>query len=274
MSDVPVLPIGQAVPVCELGYIVNPCRTERVVSPWREAVNLLNALCQTSLGASLHSLYLRGSVPRGTAVEHRSDLDAVCVTRSPSPTLPPSFQAAVQARVLQAHPFCTGVDLRIVPHDKLLNPDRSAALQFFLKTQSLCIAGEDITAHWASFTLRQARLTLQGLTTSLAGTRASLASEPGLGADERRQLCRWITKKIIRAGFELVAERERAYTRDLYPSWTGFARHYPEMAGPMREVLTLAINPRSDPLQIETALKVGDWLRTQWQPATGAPDQL
>lgn len=274
MSDVPVLPIGHAVPVCELGYIVNPCRSERVVSPWREAANLLSALCQTSLGASLQSLYLRGSVPRGTAVEHRSDLDAVCVTRSPPLTLPPSFQAAIQARVLQAHPFCTGVDLRIVPYDKLLNPNRSAALQFFLKTQSLCIAGEDITANWASFPLRQARLTLQGLTTSLAGTRASLTGEPGLGANERQQLCRWIAKKIVRAGFELVAERERTYTRDLYPCWTGFARHYPEMAEPMREVLTLAINPRSDPLQIEATLKVGDWLRTQSQPANNAPGQL
>lgn len=60
MRDLPILPIGHAVPVCELGFIVNPCRNERVVSPWRDAVNLLSTLCQTSLGASLQSLYLRG----------------------------------------------------------------------------------------------------------------------------------------------------------------------------------------------------------------------
>ena len=272
MRDLPILPIGHAVPVCELGFIVNPCRSERVVSPWREAVNLLSTLCQTSLGASLQSLYLRGSVPRGTAVEYHSDLDAVCVTRSPPP-LPPSLHAAIQARVRAAHPFCTGVDLRIITHDRLLTPGRSAALQFLLKTQSLCIAGEDITENWPSFGLQQARITLQGLTTSLAGTRASLTRQPGIGADECEQLCRWIAKKIVRAGFELVAERERAYTRDLYPCWTGFARHYPEMAEPMREVLTLAINPRPDPLRIETALKVGDWLRIESRQRGNATDQ-
>jgi hypothetical protein len=272
MHDVPILPIGHAVPVCELGFIVNPCRNERVVSPWREAVNLLSTLCQTSLGASLQSLYLRGSVPRGTAVEYHSDLDAVCVTRS-LPPLPPSLPAAIQARVREAHPFCTGVDLRIITHDRLLSPGRSAALQFLLKTQSLCIAGEAITENWPSFALQQARITLQGLRTSLAGTRASLTRQPGIGADERQQLCRWIAKKIVRAGFELVAERERAYTRDLYPCWTGFARHYPEMAEPMREVLTLAINPSPDPLRIEAALKVGDWLRIESRQRGSATDQ-
>jgi hypothetical protein len=45
------------------------------------------------------------------------------------------------------------------------------------------------------------------------------------------------------------------------------------MAEPMREVLTLAINPRPDPLRIETALKVGDWLRIESRPRGNATDQ-
>jgi len=263
-ASTPILRIGQATPVSEQGTLVNPCRADLVASPWRDAVDMLVRLCKSAWGESLHSLYLRGSVPRGTAVEHRSDIDAVCVLVAPPPSSV-SIEAAQIGRTIRLHyPFCVAVDLRVIARQALMDPDRSANLRFLLKIQGLCIEGDDLTAQWAPPTLSEARMTLRALPSALAATRASLAEQPGLPEAARMRLCRWITKKIVRAGFERVAERERAYTRDLYPCWEAFARHTPEMAQPMYEVLALAVNPCFDAARISAALPVGDWIvRTQ-----------
>jgi len=257
-ASTPILRIGEATPVSEQGTLVNPCRADLVFAPWREAVDMLVRLCRTAWGESLHSLYLRGSVPRGTAVEHRSDIDTVCVLTAP-PSSPVATQAAHIARTIRLHyPFCVAVDLRVIAYQALMDPYRSANLRFLLKTQGLCIEGEDLTARWAPPTLSEARMTLRALPAALAATRTSLAQQPGPPEAAGIGLCRWVTKKIVRAGFERVAERERTYTRDLYPCWEAFARHTPQMAQPMYEVLALAVNPCFDAARIRDALLVGD----------------
>jgi hypothetical protein len=79
-------------------------------------------------------------------------------------------------------------------------------------------------------------------------------------AELMRRRCRWLAKKIVRAGFELVAQQEQAYTRDLFPCWEAFARHHPAHATAMQQVLAMAVEPSSEPDQIRAAMALGTWL--------------
>ncbi len=256
----PVRPIGRAVPVDARGCVVNPCTREQIAEPWLGAVHTALALIRMALDTSLHSVYLRGSVPRGTAVANLSDLDLVCVLSSPPPSQSRSSFSTIDARIRQRHPFCTGADLRVVSRERLMEPGRSVTLRFLLKTQAVCIHGEDLTTQWEDVPLAQAKIALAALPASLAAVRAFMHAHPDGETDQRARLYRWVAKKIVRAGFELVAERERAYTRDLYPCWEAWSRHRPDKAHDMYQTLLLALEPQTDPAAITKALQLGDWV--------------
>jgi hypothetical protein len=154
-----IQPIGRSQPVDSQGFIVNTCSADLIKAPWSRLVSDLLAQCQDELGDSLHSLQLRGSVPRGLAVEGLSDLDVFCITDGRLP------QASVwidrMARRLQAlHPFCRGLDLRVWPLCDLVGLPSGHPARFLLKTQGLCIWGPDATADWAPVPLVSAGLKL------------------------------------------------------------------------------------------------------------------
>ncbi len=50
-------------------------------------------------------------------------------------------------------------------------------------------------------------------------------------------------KIIVRAGLALVIDRENQYTRDLYPAYKIFSKHYPEKEAQMKQALKYAIEP-------------------------------
>ena len=62
------------------GYIVNPC--SGIQNSYKTLVEETCQLLQSQLQNRLHSLYLYGSVARGTAVEGKSDLDLVVLFQS------------------------------------------------------------------------------------------------------------------------------------------------------------------------------------------------
>ena len=61
-------------------------------------------------------------------------------------------------------------------------------------------------------------------------------------------------KRILRAGYELVMEKEKGYTRDLYPCYAGFTKYFPEQGSEMRQVLQLALNPTENISTIKNIL--------------------
>ena len=64
--------------------------------------------------------------------------------------------------------------------------------------------------------------------------------------ETNKHLCHDMMKAFLRAGMLLVMKRQRAYTRDLYPSYKCFSKYYPAQEPTMRRCLELAVNPISD----------------------------
>ncbi|WP_126147087.1 hypothetical protein [Synechococcus elongatus] len=224
------------------GYLVNESSLEKIDHPWRSLVQSLLEGCQSCVGASLHSLYLRGSIPQGKAIQGISDLDSILVWQHQSPD--PAAIDHLQQQLQRQAPFCQGIEIAVIGYDAL---QVNQSLQTLLKIQGLCLWGQDLITTWPAVQVGPQLLIHQPhLERDLAAVqhelRQLLPSSPRFHV-RMRESCRWITKRLLRTGYELVMEREQAYTRDLYPCYVGFARHYPEQAGAMYKALELAIAP-------------------------------
>ncbi len=64
----PIQKIGHLMRMDSEGYLINECNWEAIQLPWLTLVEALGNICIEELGDRLHSLYLRGSVPRGQAI--------------------------------------------------------------------------------------------------------------------------------------------------------------------------------------------------------------
>jgi hypothetical protein len=68
-------------------------------------------------------------------------------------------------------------------------------------------------------------------------------------------------KRLIRTGFELVMEQEQTYTRDLYPCYAAFSRHFPAQEPQMQHALERAIAPSDSKGALAQFLKLfGAWM--------------
>ena len=82
-------------------------------------------------------------------------------------------------------------------------------------------------------------------------------------------------KAFLRAAMLLVMKRQRAYTRDLYPSYQCFSRYYPAKEPAMRRCLELAVNPISDPtILLPFATDLADWMRQATETEFGPLELL
>jgi len=74
-----ILKIGRLLKTDKDGYIVSESSAEKIASPWKEAVEEIKNAYLSHLGDIVHSIYVRGTVSRGEAIESISDIDTFAV---------------------------------------------------------------------------------------------------------------------------------------------------------------------------------------------------
>jgi hypothetical protein len=284
-----VLEIGHIVTTDEAGFIINPARSEKLVEPWKQVVEAVKLAYLRHLGDNVHSIYVRGSVARGLARESISDVDSFAVVRREVGDL--SWAAGVAKEVTQRFTFCAGVELICLTSDGLLRgaDDYHASWRMILKTQCVCVYGEDLSARLPDYKpgpetvvhatdlRRQVQRMTDGLRVLLFLARLPfgerLFKTSGGGYRALVSLgCAELMKRIVRTGFEVVMEEERAYTRDLYPCYKIFAKHFPERESSMRRALELAINPTGEPRVLLAFLEdFGRWMVAAAEKRYGPP---
>ncbi len=159
------------------GYLIPDVSLDNIVPPWDEAVDFIKNAYIGHLGESLHSVYIRGSVARGLAVEGISDLDSFALAR--------------------------------------------------------------------------------GYPSKMEGVKIG---------------CRWICKRFLRAGMDLVLSRSKAFTRDLYYCYEEFAKFYPQQDAAMWQALEYAINPTGNVEELLPLVKeLGDFLAQEADVVFGVP---
>lgn len=233
------------------GRLSNPCGVEKIHPRFSSLLQELVRAYREVLGESLDGVYLRGSVPRGRAVQGVADLDSLALVRGLEPEQLRRLESDLEARVevLEAQaPEVAGIEALLLDRDRVLNRSGSSPWPFLLATQGLCLAGVDRIPRLGPMGLADApRLHLPGLKKVAEIFRSERADDP-------EDLVVWASKQFLRAGFELVLQAEGTYTRDLYPCWEGFARHHPEKGPAMRRVLEWALAPPTDLDRVQATL--------------------
>ncbi|WP_448574430.1 hypothetical protein [Trichothermofontia sp.] len=244
-----ILPIGHLIGTDTEGYLVNECHWSRIQSPWLELVEAWRSGCRQIWGDCLHSLYLRGSVPRGAALPHLSDLDGVIVLQdewdAPAATSQTAL-ADLRQSLLRQYRFCRNIEALVFSDDEI---QRSPTWQALLKVSGLCIEGQNRQPEWPP--VKPGPILVShafDLAADIAEVRSYLRSLPAQHwgfTEQVKNRCAWINRRLVRVGFELIMTEEQAYTRDLYPCYQRFAAHFPHLERLMRKALELAIAPSS-----------------------------
>ncbi|AKJ30949.1 hypothetical protein [Caldimonas brevitalea] len=251
-------PMGAFLPVDAEGYLVNDCRADHV--PPALAALVIEHYRQ-SFGAHLRSVYVRGSVARGTAVDGVSDLDTFAVVddaASPScPLLPPELLERLHA----AAPGLADFEFHACRRSAVTGSYYST-WAFLVKTQSACLHGEDLGPALAPYRVGPELMAeALYLRQRLALYAQRLAAEQQAPPPQQIATCQWFMKALVRAAFDLTLDRARRYTRDLYPCYATFAELYPERGPDCWRALEWAISPTPDTEpQRQLAEDFGHWI--------------
>jgi hypothetical protein len=77
-----------------------------------------------------------------------------------------------------------------------------------------------------------------------------------------KRLCLDMMKAFLRTGMLLVMRRHNGYTRDLYPSYLCFSKHYPDQEPIMHRCLEFAVNPIADAhILLPLVTDFSQWMR-------------
>ncbi|MFJ6778776.1 nucleotidyltransferase [Streptomyces yangpuensis] len=229
------------------GYFEREGSLGQVQSEFREVVAAARERTGEAYGRRLHSAYLYGSVPRGTALPGRSGLDLLLVLHH-APSHDDRDTAEVLARGIDAD-FEQIDGVGVLLHDKeaVLSEEERFDLGWFLACLCTPLLGADLAEHLPRYRPDSllARETNGDLAALLPLWRTSLreASDPA----EYRRLSRLFARHLVRTGFTLVMPRWGGWTSDLTESAEVFGIYYPERAAQMRAAAAVALDPALDP---------------------------
>jgi hypothetical protein len=236
---------GRFLAADKFGYVQPDVALERIDRKWRPLVD--SVARAVMLRGGVRSVYVRGSIPRGLSIEHVSDADFIYFSEIDFDQLDRDLEDAVKAEF----PFVPEVSLfRLgrAQFDKIHHPQRRPYFHMLIKTQSLLLAGDDVAKLIEPFRIGPEMVShVFALENEFAKSQQWLLNLPASIPNEHkkaaeRSVRRWISKRIVRSGFEVTMNRTDHFTRDLYLCYEQFSMFYPERAKQMYQVLVNCLN--------------------------------
>ncbi len=249
-----IKPIGSFFPQDKNGFILNDTSFEKVQKQWLSVIERIKKSYIDNFGKKVHSIYLRGSVARGSNVDGFSDIDIFAVIYDLEERWKMGeWQPDLQKELQKEFPFVREVEIMLTLFFKDFYQE-NPRLAMIIKTQSLCIFGNDLSESIPPF-LPNKKMILN-LTWLEEDVNEFLQKEK-----ITTQNCQEITKILIRSGFELVMEKEQKFTTDLYLCYDVFSKYFPNKEKEMREMLHLYLNPMEDEIYLKKLVeKLSKWI--------------
>ncbi|BDM73217.1 hypothetical protein HEK616_67040 [Streptomyces nigrescens] len=253
------------------GCFVREGSLERVSPVFAPVVAALRSRIAGHFGDRLHSSYLFGSIPRGTAVPGVSDLDALLALRDEPTDDDHAAARAVEEALDTAFREVDGAGLLLFGADRLLSDLERHDLGWFVACLCTPLDGPDLADRLPRYrpTSLLARETNGDLFRDLPGLRTKAAAATTEAA--RTRLTRGVTRRLVRTGFTLVMPRWGGWTSDLAESAEVFGRYYPAHADQMRAAARAARTPAAYPHLLDELLSgPAPWLAGEYLAVHGA----
>lgn len=245
MSKIELIKNGGFFPMDQNGFVLNPTGKDKIKSYWAFFISHIIEEYKKQYPHKVHSIYLRGSVAQGLDIERISDLDMFALIHDEQDHYtswkPVNWLEQYQKTLLQKYEFNNQIDLYRTTYTPNLE-EMNVKIQMLLKTQSLCVWGEDVISEIRKFRPgKEMALNIFWIESDLNQTLEKLQSTED---DEKiKELCKSIMKIIVRSGFELIMEEEGKFTNHLYQCFETFSEYYPEKKQLMHTALDLFLNP-------------------------------
>jgi uncharacterized protein len=252
------------------GTIAREGALDRVTAEFVPVVEATRARIVRTFGKRLHSAYLYGSIPRGTATPGTSDLDLLVVLHEEASDEERAEAKAIEAALDSSFLQINGVGIVLGSTGVLLSELERYDGGFFVACLCTPLVGDDLASQLPRFrpTGLLARETNGDLALLLPRWRARAAE--AVTDSDRLTLSRGIGRRLVRTGFTLVMPRWRGWTGDLEESAEVFGQYYPEHAEQMRNAAAAGRVPSADPAVLGMLIDdLGPWLAAEYAAVHG-----
>ncbi|MPY61792.1 nucleotidyltransferase domain-containing protein, partial [Streptomyces spongiae] len=250
----------------------------RIAHAFRPVVATARDRILDVFGARLHSAYLYGSIPRGTARVGRSDLDLLLALHQEPTDADRAEARALDEALDKEFPQINGSGTLLSSRTRLLSDLERYDGGWFVACLCTPLLGEDLAEFLPRYRPDSllARETNGDLALHLERWRRRVeevtggASGDAATDDALRSLVRGASRHLVRTGFTLVMPRWNGWTSDLHEMAEVFGSYYPERAGQMRSAADAAYEPSPDPAVLRSYVDdVGPWLAEEYARVHG-----
>jgi uncharacterized protein len=242
----------------------------RIPQPFRAVVAAARDRVLDLLGPRLHSAYLYGSIPRGTARVGRSDLDLLLALRDEPTDADREGVRELGEALDKEFPQIDGVGTLLYSRDLLLSEPERHDLGWFVACLCTPLLGDDLAEYLPRYRpdALLARETNGDLALLLPRWRERIAEAD---SDETRtRLVRFMSRHLVRTAFTLVMPRWNGWTSDLGEMAEVFGAYYPERAEQLRAAAVLGHAPTADTAVLRTYVDdLGPWLADEYTRVHG-----
>ncbi|WP_433919234.1 nucleotidyltransferase domain-containing protein [Streptomyces canus] len=252
------------------GYIEREGSLGRIPQPFRPVVAAARDRVLDLFGPRLHSAYLYGSIPRGTARVGRSDLDLLLALRDEPTDADREGVRELGEALDKEFPQIDGVGTLLYSRDLLLSELERHDLGWFVACLCTPLLGDDLAEYLPRYRpdALLARETNSDLALLLPRWRERI--EAADSDETRTRLVRFMSRHLVRTAFTLVMPRWNGWTSDLTEMAAVFGAYYPERAEQLRTAAVLGHTPTADTAVLRTYVDdLGPWLADEYTRVHG-----
>lgn len=241
------------------GWIRREGRLESVHAEFQRVVAAVADGVEELLWTRLHSLYLYGSVPRGTAEPGRSDLDLQAILHTSPQRADRAALDDLEQLAGRLHPEVTGIGILLNSRPEMLAPANRYDGAFHLSCLCTPLRGPDL-----GIELPRQRPTValaRGISGDVGSALQTLLDHVEDPNSFDAEIARRVGRRLARLAFTVVMPRWNGWTSHPAQMAAAFDCFYPDRAADMRSAVALGWHDEVDQSAASDLLRgFGGWL--------------